>query len=193
MYTASREPGITVKTRQEASLAVLFIIFNNYRESRLEGNKKFMFLIQHYVQAPEVIRIQGQKGAELMRINSEINPQSQGFNDITAGEYDLEMEETVETGTFRAAVAELLMEFSHNNPNSIPPDIILDYANLPFTVKQQVREFWQAQQEQEQANIEADRQLEIMKIEASMAGKLVDNETKREVSKQKQKQSKSEK
>lgn len=170
IYTASREPGITVKTRQESGLAVLFIIFNNFRESRLEGNRKFMYLLQQYVYYPEIIRINGERAVELLRINSQINPQSQGFNDITAGEYDLEMEETVETGTFRAAIAEMLIEFSHNNPNTIPPDIILEYANLPFTVKNRIREYWEMQQQAEQENRDADRALEIMKIEATREG-----------------------
>ena len=125
-----------------------------------------MYLTQQFVQYPDVVRIQGQKGAELWRINSEINPQSQGFNDITAGEYDLEMEETVETGSFRAAIAQMLMEFSHNNPNSIPPDLIMNYMDIPFTVKNEIREFWKRQQEIEQENKDADRAVEIMKIKA---------------------------
>lgn len=166
IYTASREPGVTVQTRQQSNLAVLFIIFNNYRESRLEGNRKYLYLLQKYVRYPEIIRIQGQKGAELWRINTEINPQNQGFNDISIGEYDLEMEETVETGSFRAAIAQMLMDFSHNNPNSIPPDIILNYVDIPFTAKTAIREYWQRMQEIEQENKDADRAVEIMKIKA---------------------------
>ena len=166
-YTASREPGITVQTRKESALAVLFILFNNYRESRLEGNKKFMYLLQQYVRGPEIIRINGEKAKELMWINSQINPQNTGFNDVTVGEYDLEMEETVETGSFKASVTQMLIDFSHNNPNTIPPDVVMEYTNLPFTVKARIKEFWEEQQEQEQANIEADRDIEIMKINAT--------------------------
>jgi hypothetical protein len=180
VYTASREPGVTVKTRQESGLAVLFIIFNNFRESRLEGNKKFMYLLQQYVTQPELIRIQGEEGIKLLQINSQVNRQSQGFNDITAGEYDLEMEETVETGSFRAAIAEMLIEFSHNNPNSIPPDIILDYVNIPFSAKQRIKEYWIQQQQLQQQNIEADRAVEMMKIKASIEAK---RETKKSESK----------
>ena len=125
-----------------------------------------MFLLQQYVRYPEIIRIEGQKGAELWRINSQLNPQNQGFNDISIGEYDLEMEETVETGSFRAAIAQMLIEFSQNNPGTIPPDIILNYVDIPFTVKNQIRDYWLAQQEQKQANLDADRAVEIMKIKA---------------------------
>ena len=166
-YTASREPGVTVSLRKESNIAVLFIVFNNYRESRLEGNRKLMYLIQQYSSEEEIIRIQGENGAQLLAINSQVNPQVEGWNDITAGKFDLEMEETVETGSFRTAIAEMLVEFSHNNPGSIPPDVIMDYMNLPFTVKRRIKEFWEMQQKQEQENLDADRALEIMKIKAT--------------------------
>jgi hypothetical protein len=165
-YTASREPGVTVSLRKESNLAVLFIVFNNYRESRLAGNRKLMFLIQQYSTDKEIIRINGEKGKQLVEINSQINPQIQGWNDITAGTFDLEMEETVETGSFRTAVAEMLIDFSHNNPNTIPPDVIMEYANIPFTAKQRIREYWEEQARIEQENRDADRAVEIMKIKA---------------------------
>jgi hypothetical protein len=165
-YTASREPGVTVSLRKESNLAVLFIVFNNYRESRLAGNRKLMFLIQQYSTDKEIIRINGEKGKQLVEINSQINPQLKGWNDITAGTFDLEMEETVETGSFRTAVAEMLIDFSHNNPNTIPPDVIMEYANIPFTAKQRIREYWEEQARIEQENRDADRAVEIMKIKA---------------------------
>lgn len=182
-YTSSREPGVTVSLRKESNLAVLFILFNNYRESRLAGNRKLMLLIQQYVTDKEVIRINGEKGKELIKINSQFNPEVEGWNDVTAGEFDLEMEETVETSTYRTAIAEMLIDLNHNNPGSIPLPVIMDYLNLPFTVKNTIREHWEAQQQQEQENIDADRAIEIMKIKQ-------DGETKLEVAKLKKKETK---
>ena len=179
-YTASREPGVTVSLRKESNIAVLFIVFNNYRESRLLGNKKLLYLLQQYTTDKEVIRIQGEMGAQLMEINSQLNPQVGGWNDFTAGEFDLEMEETVETGSFRTAIAEMLVEFSHNNPGTIPPDVIMDYMSLPFTVKKKIKEYWQAQQEQEQENIDADRAVELMKIQAGKEVKAAKPKTSKE-------------
>lgn len=163
-YTASREPGVTVSLRKESNLAVLFILFNNYRESRLSGNKKLLYLIQQYSTDKEIVRIMGEQGAELITINNQMNPQLAGWNDITAGEFDLEMEETVETSTYRTAIAEMLTDLNHNNPGSIPLDVIMDYMNLPFTVKRKIRAHWEAQQKMEQENKDADRALEILKI-----------------------------
>jgi hypothetical protein len=37
------------------------------------------------------------------------------------------------------------MEYSHNNPGAIPPDIILDYLDVPYSVKQRVLQAWQEQ------------------------------------------------
>lgn len=165
-YTASREPGITVQTRQQAGMAVLHMLYENFRESRIIGNKILMRLMQQFVTQPEIIRIQGQQGAQLVQINSQLNPGVAGFNDITIGEYDLEMDETTSSPSARMAISQLLAEFSHNNPGAIPPDLILEYANVPFTVKQQVRQFWEMQRKVEQENIDADRAVEIMKIEA---------------------------
>lgn len=170
-YTASREPGITVQTRQQAGMAVLFILYDNFKESRLQVNRILLKLIQQFVSEPEMIRIQGQKGMQLMQINNQLNPQMPGFNDIMAGEYDLEMDEVSNSPTGRMAIAQLLTEFSHNNPGAIPPDIILEYANVPFTVKQRIQQFWEMQRKIEQENIEADRAVEIMKIKVQADNK----------------------
>lgn len=160
----SREPGVTVQMRQQTGMAVLYLLFDNFRESRLLGTKILLSFIQQYVTAPEMIRIKGPKGMELLEINSQMNPESEGFNDVSKGEYDLEVDETVENSTLRMTIAQILTEFSQNNPGAIPPGIILEYANLPYTVKQEVQQAWEAHAQQEQDNIEADRALKMMEI-----------------------------
>jgi hypothetical protein len=165
IQNTSREPGVTVQMRQQTGLAVLYILFDNFRESRLDAGRILLSFIQQYVSQEELIRIQGPEGMELVKINSETNPQSPDFNDVSIGEYDLEVEETVENATMRLAIAQMLTEFSHNNPGSIPPDIVLDYANLPYTVKQRVKEATAAMQKAEQDNIEAERALKQKEID----------------------------
>ena len=160
----SREPGITVQARQQTGLAVLYVLFDNFRESRLEAGRILLSFIQQYVTQDELIRSQGQEGMQLLQINTQMNPQAPDFNDISVGEYDLEVEETVENATMRLAIAQMLTDFSQNTPNSIPPDIVLEYANLPFTVKQRVKEAWASQQKMQQENIDADRALKIQEL-----------------------------
>lgn len=167
VQTSSREPGVTLRSRQETGFAVLYTLYNNLSKSRLLGGKILLSFVQQYVTLPTVVRIGGGEAAKLVEINSQINPQNEGFNDITTGEFDLVVDESIETNTMRAAIGQMLLDFSHNNPGTIPPDIILEYLNIPFTAKEKVKAFHAQQSELEQANIEADREIEIMKINAT--------------------------
>ena len=164
-----REAGVTTKIRQESAIAVLYILFDNFRKSRLQSSKILMGLIQQYRTMPELVRIEGQEGMQLVQLNTQMNPQNQGFNSIKDANLDLEIDETMENTTMRMTIAQLLTEFSHNNPGSIPPDVILEYANIPFTVKQRVKAFFQAMRDQEQANIEKEHELKLLEIGAKRA------------------------
>jgi hypothetical protein len=127
-----------------------------------------MSLIQQYVTTPQLIRIEGQEGAQMLEINTQLNPQVKGFNDLSVGEFDLEMDETLENATMRMAIAQILTDFSHNNPESIPPDIVLEYSSVPYTAKMRIKKFWEEQRELQQKNIEADREIEMMKAQAAI-------------------------
>lgn len=166
IQTTGREPGITVRARQQTGIAVLYILFDNFRESRLQAGKLHTSLIQQYITEAMAVRIKGPEGAKLIQINTEMNPESQGFNDITAGEFDFEVEETAETATIRAATAQMLVDFSQNNPGMIPPDVILEYTDLPYTAKQRVRAFWESQQAAEKEKNDQEYELRLKEIEA---------------------------
>jgi len=170
VQTYSREPGITQQIRQDASIAVLYILFSNYTQSRVHSTQILMALIQQYVTEPEIIRIQGEKGWQLMEINSQTNPQNSGFNDITLGEYDLIVDEDAETRSTRLAIAKMLVDFSQNNPGMIPPDVILDYANLPFTVKQRVRQAAAEAAAEEKARWEKEMEIKLKQATKSQGG-----------------------
>lgn len=177
VQTSSREPGITVKARQETGIAVLYILFDNFRETRLNAGKLLLSLIQQYVTEETTIRIEGEKGIQLLQINNQINPQVEGFSDISAGEFDYVVSETAETMTIRAATAQMLIDFNHNNPGTIPPDVLLEYVDLPFTAKQKVKAQWESMQEaeREKADREYNLKLKELDIKAKQA-----NRTKKE-------------
>jgi len=163
--------------RQETGIAVLYLLFSNFQESRHNATRLLMSLIQQYVTMPQVIRIEGENGRQLMAINTQLNRGQAGFNDITAMQFDLEVDDTAETATMRLTIAQILAEVNHNNPGSIPPDIILEYSDVPYTVKQRVRENYEKQQEaaRQQAQLEGakvqaevqikQQELEIKKVE----------------------------
>lgn len=163
--TSSRTPGVTVRSRQETGLAVLFTLYDNFRESRINGDKILLKFCQQYTSEGEIVRILGPNGSQLVRINTQLNPEVEGFNDIRIGDYDIAMAEMNETSTTRQAFAQLLMEYSQNNPNMIPPDLILEYADAPYTAIQTVKEA--NAQSQATAQLERDRnyELELLKIQ----------------------------
>lgn len=172
--TSSRTPGVTVRNRQETGLAVLFTLFDNFKESRILGDKIHLKMIQQYATDGELIRINGANGAQLIQINTQSNPELQGFNDIRMLEYDIDISEVSETTTSRQLFAEILADFSRNNPGMIPADLMLEYSDAPFSAIMRVQQHMQAQQEAQQA--EADRQynLEVMKLQLAAESKGVD-------------------
>lgn len=162
--TSSREPGVTARLRLESNIAVLYILLKNFRISRIQGEKVLLSMVQQYVRTPRVIRIEGEKGMQLLDMNTELNPQVEGFNDISAGKFDLQIDEAAENATMRREIAQMLMELNHNNPDSIPPDVIMEYIDLPVSAKTRVKEY-------NEARIEREYALRMAEIEAKTKGK----------------------
>lgn len=173
IQTSSREPGITVRMRQETGLAVLFILFDNYRESRLQAGRQLLSLIQQYVTEPQLIRIEGEEGAKLMQINSQKNPDAPGFNDISTGKYDLVLDDALDSQTMRMAISQMLVDYSQNNPNVIPPDLIMEYSDLPLTAKNKVKEYNQMMLDREErmkmASVQAAQQKAAQDVQIEQA------------------------
>jgi hypothetical protein len=175
IQTTSREPGVSMRMRQETSVAVLYMLFNNFENSRDQCCRIVMSLIQQYVTWPEVLRIEGAEGMQMMQMNTQLNPQVQGWNDITAMEYDIDTTDTAETATSRLATGQMLADFNQNNPGSIPPDLLLEYTDVPFSVKQRVKNLFNMQQQQkmqaEQHQMlmdEQDRKMKQMELEIKL-------------------------
>jgi hypothetical protein len=177
VQTTSREPGVTVRQRQETGLAVLYSLYDNFRESRITGDKILLSMLQQYVTADKVIRIEGNDGEQLLRINTQLNPQSPGFNDITSGEFDIQVSEQLESPTQRATTAQILTEFSQNNPGAVPAEVILDYLDAPLTVKNQIKQHREQQAEAAAKQADTELQLKILELEI----KAKDLEYKKEI------------
>lgn len=156
--TSSREPGVTLRLRQQAGMAVLYILFDHFRRSRIHGGKILLSMIQQFVTEEQVVRIEGQEGAMLLKINSQNNPQLTGFNDITAGEYDLTVDEALDSSTMRMVVAQLLTDMNSQNPGSIPPDLIMEYSDLPLSAQIKVRQWNDMMREREDARFAVEQE-----------------------------------
>ena len=152
----SREPGITSQLRQQSGLAVLFVIFDNFRKARIHSGKQLLSFIQQYVTSTRLIRID--PTAEAMVLNGQ-RPDGSILNDITVGKFDLMVEEALEGSSMKLANAKILTEFAQNNPGMIPADILLDQTSVSFTAKARVREFQAEQQESAAASAEEELDL----------------------------------
>jgi hypothetical protein len=168
IQTSSREPGVTMQMRQETGIAVLYIIFENFRQSRLNLAEFMVSLIQQYETMERVIRIQGPEGAKLLQVNSQMNPQTEGFNDVSFGEFDAVIDENVENTTMRAFAMQMLSQFGQNNPGTIPPDLLMEYSNMPYSAKMKVRDYNQQQQQVKQAMDDREYQLKVEELKIKM-------------------------
>lgn len=165
--TSSREAGVVVRLRQESGVAVLYVLFRGFRKSRILSCKILMSLMQQYVTQQEIIRIEGQEGIRLAEINSQMNPDVEGFNDIGAMEYDIDIDEVADNATMRAAILDILMSFAQNNPGTIPPDLILEYSDLPLSAKMRVREFTQEQQVRDDRRFAVEQGIKMQSVMAA--------------------------
>jgi len=182
IQTYSREPGITTQLRQGQNIAILYLLLDNFKKSRLQATRLLFSFIQQYVTEERVIRIEGQNGQQLMQINSQSNPGTTGFNDISMGQYDFFVEEGIETVNSRNSVAQMLIDIGHNNPGSVPPELIIEYSGAPFSVVQQLKQYsTNMQQMQMQAQKEKEmreQQLEMARIENQRYIAVINNLTK---------------
>lgn len=182
IQTYSREPGITTQLRQGQNIAILFLLLDNFKKSRLQATKLLFSFIQQYISYERVIRTEGQNGQMLMQINSQSNPQAPDFNDVTIGKYDFYVEEGIETVNSRNSIAQLLVDISHQSPGSVPPDLIVEYSGAPFSVVQKLKQYsqmqQQAQQQAAQQQAAAEQQLEMARIENQRYIAVINNLTK---------------
>ncbi len=142
----SREPGITSQLRQQSGLAVLFVIFDNFRRARIHSGKQLLSFIQQYITGTKMLRIDPIAAPVVL---NGVNPDGTILNDISVGKFDLMVEEALEGSSMKMANAKILAEFAQNNPGAIPADVLLDQTNISFSAKQRIREF------SEQAAIDA--------------------------------------
>jgi hypothetical protein len=179
IQTYSREPGITTQLRQGQNIAILYLLLDNFKKSRLHATKLLFSFIQQYISYERIIRIEGENGQQLMQINSQSNPQAPGFNDISIGKYDFFVEEGIETVNSRNSLAQMLIDLSHNSPGAVPPDLIVEYSGAPFSVVQKLKQYsaamQQASQQAEQQKMAQEVEMEKMRLDTQKYIAVINN------------------
>lgn len=157
----SREPGITSQLRQQSGLAVLFVIFDNFRRARIHSGKQLLSFIQQYITGTKMLRID--PIAAPVVING-VNEDGSILNDVSVGKFDLIVEEALEGSSMKLANAKILADFAQNNPGSIPADVLLDQTNISFTAKERIRQFGEQARLDTQQNKEEELDIEWAQI-----------------------------
>lgn len=164
IQTSTREPGITARMRLDSSTAVLYVLFENLKEFKFGCTVILVSLIQQFITTEQAIRIKGPEGMQLIEINSQMNPQLAGWNDISAGKFDLIIDPDIVTKSTKLAVAQILTDFAQNNPGSIPASMLLEYSNLPYLAQQKVQQYEIATQDAAAKQAEGEHDLEMGKL-----------------------------
>lgn len=173
--TSSRTPGVTVRNRQETGLAVLYTLYDNFKESRILGDKILLKMLQQFTAPGELVRIVGPEGAQLVQINTQSQPGQPGFNDLRILEYDIDIAEVNETQTSRQMFADILADYSRNNPGSIPADLLLEYSDAPFSAIQKIKAYSAQQAMSAQQAADREYELKLLEIQVKAAGQDANN------------------
>lgn len=107
-------------------------------------------------------------------VNQQIHPAAPKINDLSAGEYDLAVDEAVDNVTMRMTIAAMLNDFSQNNPGTIPPEMIMEYMDMPLSARRQVAQFREQQLQLELRKIDAQNQSKEAIADHKIHGKIVD-------------------
>ena len=81
--------------------------------------------------------------------------------------YDIQVDDTTNSTTYRLAVEQMAFQLSQNG-GGFPPDILLEISSLPKSLKDKVVASYRQQQEQQQAMLRQEQQIKIMKMNQEM-------------------------
>lgn len=128
----SGESGTAINLRQKQGFVTTSTIFDNLRRTKKMMGRRNIGLIQDHYTMPRAMRIIGEK--DPLVINQS------GFSDVTKGQYDCLVDEGENSPTFQLMQWEIVKEFAQLFPNSLPPEVVLDAAPLPASMKDKIKQ-----------------------------------------------------
>ncbi len=173
--TAS-ESGVAVRTRIEQGAVSGFVIYDNLRRWKLSVGEKLAWYLTNYMTAAQVVRIEGENlvqetmqmlsenegrkwftrnplrpGVGFVEVNTEVN------NSLEDLRVDVNVDEARWSITKNQEILQEVNMSLQSNPlfaKTFPPEAMLEFLNLPFSVKEQARQRMQIL-EQQQMQLEA--------------------------------------
>jgi hypothetical protein len=158
--TAS-ESGVAVRTRIEQGGLAGFIVYDNLRRWKMSAGTKIAWYLTTYMTAPQVVRIQGEQYVqELMEKFQEQNDEkwfekaelspgvgfmkvnTNSFNTLENLKVDIAVDEAKWSISKNQSTLQEINMAMQSNPllaKTFPPEVVLEYMGLPFSVKEQAR------------------------------------------------------
>ena len=186
--TAS-ESGVAVRNRVEQAGLSSFVIFDNLRRWKVAVGEHVAWYLTHYLTYPEVVRIEGEELVQevMQKFNkangrdwfqkSDMRP-GIGFFEINTDKQntieDLKVDVIVDEARWSVSKNQSILQevnmAMQSNPNlakTFPPEVMLEFLNLPFSEKEKARARI-AQLEQMQTQLEIAKVQQQANISASL-------------------------
>lgn len=191
---SASESGVAVRSRVEQAGLSAFVIFDNLRRWKQGVGEHVAWYLTHYLTYPEVVRIEGEELVQevMQKFNkgnkrdwfqpSEMKP-GVGFFEINTVKAntieDLKVDVIVDEARWSVSKNQSILQEMNlamqSNPNlakTFPPEVILEFLNLPFSEKEKARERI-AQLEKLQMLLEAEKVKQKASVSASLSDVLM--------------------
>jgi hypothetical protein len=126
----SGESGTAINLRRQGGLITVSMLFDNLRRTKKMLGRRNIGLVQEHYTTPRMLRIIGEK--DPMTID-------RSLSDKDVGVYDAVVDEGQNSPTNQLIQWEIVKEFVQLFPNMIPPEILMESAPLPLTIKDKLK------------------------------------------------------
>ncbi len=138
--------GTAIDKRVEQGLAVLSKVFTNWKQTKLGVGKQIVSLIQQYWTEEKAIRVtDDQNITKFLRLNQTVMVGGKPvvLKNVNVGKYDVVFEETDSELNMGSEVFTELAKMAQTG--AIPPDIVMEFAPIPYGLRQRILQRLQPQ------------------------------------------------
>lgn len=148
-FATNARSGTALDKRIEQGLAVLSKVFTNWKRTKLLLAEQILSLIQQYWTDEKAIRVtDDQNVVKFLRLNQTVMVGGKPvvMRNISTGKYDLVFDESDTTLNLGEDVFRELAKMAQTG--AIPPDIVMEFAPVPYQVKQRILNILRPQPQQ---------------------------------------------
>lgn len=147
--------GEALDRRIEQGLAVLSQVFTHWRWAKILVAKQVIRLIQQFWTEEKAIRVTDDQGVvKFLRLNERVTTKDGReiiMRNVRTGKYDIIVDEAEDSINMGTDVFGELAKLAQTG--AIPPDIVMEFAPIPFGLKQRILNQMRAPQQQIPQNV----------------------------------------